>query len=226
MNIEEVLGVQHSHLQEYSGVLLHRELIAPIKLLAQRAEKHGFDFAIASGYRSFERQLKIWNDKACGARPVLDDGGLALNIVDLSERELVFAILRWSALPGASRHHWGTDLDVYDAAPSKDGYKLQLTVEETVGGGIYAPFHRWLDEELKRGQIPFFRPYTALKGGVAPEPWHLSYAPLSLQYQKLQSKDAILNLLKSTDLVLSAVVFESFDEIYKRFILLPNFAGQ
>ncbi len=30
-----------------------------------------------------------------------------------SEQQKLSAILRWSALPGASRHHWGCDFDVF-----------------------------------------------------------------------------------------------------------------
>ncbi len=38
-----------------------------------------------------------------------------------AEAERVAAILVWSALPGASRHHWGTDCDVIDAAALPPG---------------------------------------------------------------------------------------------------------
>ena len=38
--------------------------------------------------------------------------------------------MRWSAIPGSSRHHWGTDLDVYDAAAVTPDYQVQLTPQE------------------------------------------------------------------------------------------------
>jgi len=42
----------------------------------------------------------------------------------------VRAILHWSALPGASRHHWGTEIDVIDRAALADGRKAQLIPAE------------------------------------------------------------------------------------------------
>ena len=35
-------------------------------------------------------------------------------------------ILEWSALPGASRHHWGSEFDVFDLAALPEGYRVQL----------------------------------------------------------------------------------------------------
>ncbi len=32
----------------------------------------------------------------------------------LSDLEKCKAMLRWSAVPGASRHHWGTEIDIFD----------------------------------------------------------------------------------------------------------------
>ncbi len=99
---------------EALGVRVHREALEPFRRLQREARTAGFDLRILSGFRSFEEQLAIWNGKATGKRAVLDSAAVPLDITRLSERELVFAMLRWSALPGASRHHWGTDLDVYD----------------------------------------------------------------------------------------------------------------
>ncbi|MEE8192443.1 MAG: M15 family metallopeptidase, partial [Gemmatimonadales bacterium] len=100
---------------ELLGVPVHRDVVMPLHQLRDAAGKAGFDLQMLSGFRSFEQQLSIWNRKALGKLAVLDSNAVPLDIEKLSEKELVFAILRWSALPGASRHHWGTDLDVYDA---------------------------------------------------------------------------------------------------------------
>ena len=101
--------------------------------------------------------------------------------------ERVDAILWWSALPGASRHHWGTDFDVMDARAMPAGYKLQVVPAEYLAGG---PFHRlttWLDAHMHA--FGFFRPYTTDRGGVSPEPWHLSYAPVAQRAQAALSVD-------------------------------------
>ena len=99
----------------------------------------------------------------------------------LTERELVFAILRWSALPGASRHHWGTDLDVFDAAARPEGYEIELIPEEVDPGGMFGPLHDWLDEQDRRIGRPSGSsgPYDLDRDGVAPERWHLSCGPVA-----------------------------------------------
>ena len=68
----------------------------------------------SSSFRDFARQLQIWNGKFSGERPMFDAGGRPARRGALSPRERIDAILLWSALPGASRHHWGTDLDLID----------------------------------------------------------------------------------------------------------------
>jgi LAS superfamily LD-carboxypeptidase LdcB len=107
------------------GARVHQEVVDPFRSLTQEASAAGFDIRIFSGFRSFEHQLSIWNRKVSGKLPVLDSNAVPLDVEALSERELVLAILRWSALPGASRHHWGTDLDVYDAAATPEGYEIE-----------------------------------------------------------------------------------------------------
>ncbi len=220
VGIEMLLGKQHPYLKDFNGVQVHERLLAPLLALSKDAEANGFQLAIASAYRSFDRQLLIWNSKAGGGRPVLGEDGTALDTSALSDSELLFAILRWSALPGASRHHWGTDVDIYDYGPSKRGYQLQLTVEETLDGGVYSEFYTWLDGALDSGHCDFFRPYTRGQGGVAPEPWHLSFAPVSRQYQDALSKDAILQVLMRTDIKLKSEILDHFDEIYERFVVV------
>jgi hypothetical protein len=101
---------------------------------------------------------------------VLDSRAAPLDIEQLTKHELVYAILRWSALPGASRHHWGTDIDVYDENARPSGYEIELTPEEVDAGGMFAPLHEWLDQRLAAGAgHGFFRPYDQDRQGVAPE---------------------------------------------------------
>jgi hypothetical protein len=187
--------------------------------LRRRARAHGFELAIASGHRNFERQLSIWNAKASGRRAVLDEHGVPLQIDALSERQLVFAILRWSALPGASRHHWGSDMDIYDAAAVPPDYRLQLCVDETVGQGAFAPLHRWLDGQiLAQDACGFYRPYAVDSGGIAPEPWHLSFAPESRRFEQCIDPGRYRDFLSRQPLSLRQTVLEHFEEIYQRFI--------
>lgn len=215
-----LLGLDESELVELPLLTcrVHREVIDPLLFLTQRAANAGFILKVASSYRSFARQLLIWNNKAQGLRPVLNDAGEIIDINLLSPRDKVFAILRWSALPGASRHHWGTDIDVYGGAHIDPGYQLQLTVAETQGDGPYAEFHRWLNDELVHGSSGFFRPYAQDRGGVAPEPWHLSYAPLAAKFSQQLTSAVLREQIEQTDLELKRVVLDNLDEIFARFI--------
>lgn len=191
--------------------------------LQAMAARDGRGLAIASAHRSFERQLAIWNAKASGLRPVLDDEGRPLPIRELSEVELVFAILRWSALPGASRHHWGTDVDVYDASAVVGDYQVQLTREETCAGGVFGDLHCWLDERIDGAEsAAFYRPFDRDRRGVAPEPWHLSYAPQARQIEQLLQRRVYANFIGAQAIALKKVVLANFDEIYERFIAPPG----
>ena len=101
-------------------------------------------------------------------------------MASLSAEQQLHAILRFSAIPGTSRHHWGTDLDVFDAAALPQDYQLQLSPQEVAPGGMFDPLHCWLDQRMAAGEVHgFFRPYGQDRGGVAPERWHLSYAPMA-----------------------------------------------
>ncbi len=106
-------------------------------------------------------------------RPVLDTHSQPLDISQLSEGELCEAILHWSALPGASRHHWGTEIDVYDPLRIPTGQTLQLEPWEYEAGGYLAELNDWLTENMST--FDFYRPFTAIDAGVAYEPWHISY---------------------------------------------------
>ena len=179
LEARQLTGLDDSHLVAVAGN--HRllpQVAAAFNALQADAAEAGFDLAIASSFRSFERQLAIFNGKATGTRPVHDDQGAQVDMTTLGARARLRAILRFSALPGTSRHHWGTDLDVYDAAAVDPGYQVQLSPLEVVAGGVFEPLHNWLDERMARDESHgFFRPYAVDRGGVAPERWHLSFAP-------------------------------------------------
>ncbi|MGY8860825.1 MAG: M15 family metallopeptidase, partial [Pseudomonadales bacterium] len=182
LNPRQLTGLDETHLVILAdGHRLQREVARAFTALQSDARNAGFELSIASSFRPFYRQLAIWNGKAAGTRPIHDDQGRPISIEQLSRTELLHAILRYSAMPGTSRHHWGTDLDVYDSAAVPSEYLLQLSPDEVAAGGVFDRLHCWLDERLAAGESHgFFRPYGKDHGGVAPERWHLSYAPLSV----------------------------------------------
>jgi LAS superfamily LD-carboxypeptidase LdcB len=211
----------HLLLPENTGldVPVHRDILEPFQQLRAAAADAGFDLAILSGFRSFDRQLSIWNRKATGQLPVLDSDARPLDISVLGEADLAFAILRWSALPGASRHHWGTDLDVYDAAALPPGYVVDLVPAEVNPGGMFAALHGWLDERITSGAaFGFHRPYDRDRGGVAPERWHLSHGPVAAGFESALSIDALRQAIEPADMMLKEAVLTNLAEIFERFV--------
>ncbi|MEO1081982.1 MAG: M15 family metallopeptidase [Pseudomonadota bacterium] len=173
-----LLGLDDTGLVVHAEHRLLPDVVLAFTRLQAAAARAGFDLRIASAYRSFERQRLIWNSKLDGERPVYDDEDRLVALDGLGPQERLERVLRFSAMPGTSRHHWGTDIDVYDAAAMPAGYQLRLDVSEAADAGIFGPLHRWLDERIATGRSHgFYRPYDRDRGGVAPERWHLSYAP-------------------------------------------------
>jgi len=208
---------------ERLGVGVHREVVQPFEQLRAAAREAGFDLVILSGFRDFAKQLSIWNRKATGQLAVLDSNAQPLDITKLAPRELVFAILRWSALPGASRHHWGTDLDVYDVAAKPEGYAVELIPAEVNPGGMFGLLHEWLDARMAAGTaFGFYRPYDRDRNGIAPERWHLSYAPIASRYAEDLTVNVLRETVRSADMALKEVVLEHLDEIFVRFITNTN----
>ncbi len=225
---EMLVGQEESHLTSGEEVALlgapvNRSMVPHFKGLVSEAARAGYDLRILSGYRSFERQLSIWNRKASGQLAVLDADARPMDIAVLSERELTLAILRWSALPGASRHHWGTDIDVYDAAAVPPDYQVELVPAEVNPDGPFGPMHAWLDERIAQGtSLGFYRPYDRDRGGVAPERWHLSYSPISRFCLSHLTKELLRDTIARAEMCLKESVLADLDEIYERFVVNVN----
>src|SRR5262245_47233854 len=155
----QLTGRSATHVQDAPalGVKLHTRVAEQVLALREASAAAGIDLVVVSGFRDFARQTAIWNAKFAGHRPLLDRAGQPLDVAELDEAGRVRAILIWSALPGASRHHWGTDFDVIDRAALPPGYQPQLTVEEFTRGP-FVRLNEWLAANL--ANYGFFRPYT------------------------------------------------------------------
>ncbi len=178
LSASQLTGQDPSHLIALSdGNRLHPAAAKAWQQLCQLAAQDGIELAMVSGYRSYQRQALIWQQKFQGTRPVLDAEQRPVAMEQLSGWPKLEAILRFSALPGASRHHWGTELDVMDKAALPPGYQLKLTADEYQAGGVFARLGSWLQQHAAKAG--FFLPYQSYRGGVAAEPWHISFKPLS-----------------------------------------------
>lgn len=217
--LDQLTGRTREHLSELTdpACCLHKRVVSPFLTLRAAAAADGIDLVAVSAFRDFDRQLAIWNGKFRGERSVQDREGHPLDVKSLTPAQRVEAILWWSALPGASRHHWGTDFDVIDAAAIPPGYKLQLIPTEYQPGG---PFHRlttWLDEHLHA--FGFFRPFTTDRGGVAPEPWHLSHAAVSAAAAAEFSLQGLRTVLEASAIEGKAEVLAALPRNYSNYVV-------
>ncbi|PCI73390.1 MAG: peptidase M15 [Gammaproteobacteria bacterium] len=178
---QQSIGLDSQHLCDFKFGFESKKLNPQINSLIKndlenlfaQAKLDNVEMTIISDFRNFDKQLTIWNDKWRGYRPVYSKQGRPLNIDKMSSIEKYKSIALWSALPGLSRHHWGTDLDVFSKEAVEQGYDVQLTEEEFSKNGICARLNQWLDDNLEK--FGFFKPYNEFKGGVAVEPWHISH---------------------------------------------------
>jgi D-alanyl-D-alanine carboxypeptidase len=150
--------------------------------MRKAAKADGISLVIISATRNFDDQKNIWQSKWTGERLVGGEN-LAETVPDPVERARI--ILKYSAMPGTSRHHWGTDIDInsVDKAHFESGKGLRT--------------YQWLVRNA--GRFGFVQPYTP-KGkdrpyGYEEEPWHWSYNPIAKvftrQYLKRISYDDI-----------------------------------
>ena len=77
---------------------IHFDAVEDFLKLKLAAEKNGFDLTVASSFRNFENQKNIWDKKARGERPLLDDEVSPLNYNDLSQEQIFYSILRLEIL--------------------------------------------------------------------------------------------------------------------------------
>lgn len=177
---EQLIGLDDSKLvnikddpRRMSVLMCDRDVAKALPDLFSDAFDKGFELRIASAYRSFYKQFKIFDDKFKGKRPVLDANENPMDISSLSDEQKVLEIIRFSAIPGFSRHHFGTDLDIYAVNLLPEGKQLELTAREYQKGNYFYKLGQYLSQNLNR--FGFKSPFNG-KGTIAFEPWHISFS--------------------------------------------------
>ncbi len=160
---------------------LDKRTLAALAKLAAAAHAAGFDIRVVSATRNFTTQKAIWEQKFNGQRSV---GGKNLAATVKDEEKRALEILRFSSMPGTSRHHWGTDMDLHEAKIT--GPALH---NSTFKHGRGKEFHDWL--RANGPSFGFCQPYggdPAVRNegkfahGYQEERWHWSYRPVSADY--------------------------------------------
>ena len=217
-------GKSRTHLQPLASPLsnqhfLQREAVCAFQDLQQAAKQAGFNLQPASSFRDFARQQLIWNSKFNGERKVHDDQGNPLDLNRLDDWAKCQAILRWSALPGASRHHWGTEIDVFDPDLLPAGQNLQLEPWEYEDGGYFAEFSQFLQQNISR--FDFGLPFVNLPENkkIGREPWHISYLPLAEKLKSQFSPEILLQAWQGENIAGAGVLTENLTQIWANYFV-------
>jgi LAS superfamily LD-carboxypeptidase LdcB len=219
VNADELTGRLRTHLvagADATAPALHARVAAPFANLRGRARAAGFDLVAVSAFRDFARQLEIWNAKYRGDRPLLDPSGALLDAQALAVPDRIEAILHWSALPGASRHHWGTDVDLIDRAALPAHGGDVLVAANYAPGGAFGPLAGWLEDQA--AYYGFFRPYRGVRSGVQPEPWHFSFAPIAEPAREALTPAVLRTAIEAAPLLGKEYVLSELDRLHARYV--------
>lgn len=178
----DFITIETKHASD-AGMRLRKDAYGAFLKMSEAAKKDGIDLKILSATRPFSHQKRIWEAKWNGARKV-DGMDLSKEIKEPKDRAL--KILTYSSMPGTSRHHWGTEIDLNSLEPD--------FFESGEGAKIYD----WL--AANGPKFGYCQPYSP-KGtdrpeGYNEEKWHWSYQPISLQLTNLakrQMKNELIN---------------------------------
>ncbi len=162
----------------YDGkdIYLQKTTYAAYKKMYAAALKDSIKLNIVSGTRSFYDQSAIWEKKWKEA-PFSTIKNPAARVTE---------ILKWSSMPGTSRHHWGSDMDLVSVQPEY--------FNTPAGKKMYA----WMQKNA--ATYGFYQPFTAgRKTGYQEEKWHWSYLPLSKIYLNEYVKQITYDNIKGFD---------------------------
>src|SRR5690554_3147983 len=181
---------------------MHKAAKEAFNRMKVEAAKDNIKIEVVSAYRSFQRQKEIFERKY---KRFTNEG--------LSPEKAIEKIIEYSTIPGTSRHHWGTDIDLIDAnAPRPANVLLP---ENFHGNGPYCNFKVWLDANAER--FDFYEVYTdnGNRKGFKYEPWHFSYAPVSIPMLKEYNEKIDVKKMLSEEKLLGSEFFS--DEFITRY---------
>jgi LAS superfamily LD-carboxypeptidase LdcB len=182
---------------------MHRETAIALQKMQAAASKENINIEVVSAYRSFQRQKEIFESKyqknrAQGMEPM----------------QAIENIIEYSTIPGTSRHHWGTDLDLIDGNQPKPSEVL--VAENFHGKGPFCKMKQWMD--LHAHEFGFYEVYThnGLRKGFHYEPWHFSYAPVSIPMLRAYAKLDLKNILQEEKILGGEYFTDTFLEKYRK----------
>lgn len=213
------LGLTDEHIQPINDSHgLEQATKTAFLTMQSAAHADNVDLQLVSSFRNFEKQLSIWQRKWAGNLTLYDINSNPIEANSLDELAKIHAIMTWSAMPGGSRHHWGTDFDVYDRTRvKKSGKDFELVSQEYQEGGPCFELNCWLNE--RAADFDFFRPYADYNGGVAPEAWHLSYQPVSGEIVSKLDISVLTKQIQQTEMGGKSTLLKHIEALFKRYTL-------
>ena len=183
------------------GFLLRKEAYTAFLKMKDEAAKSGIKIKVVSSYRNYAHQNRIWERKYKKFR---SEG--------LAPIKAIKKIVEYSTIPGTSRHHWGTDLDIVDGNVKQP--KSLLIASHFHNNGPFCKLKEWLDNHSE--SFGFYLVYTDNyhRKGFKYEPWHLSYKPLSFKYLKEYKALNIFKMLQEEQLMGSKHFTDGFIKSY------------
>ena len=171
-----------------NGFNLRKETADSLAKLITEAKKNGFSPYVASSYRNYDHQKRIWDNKYVKFTQQQK----------LSPSQAIQKIILYSTIPGTSRHHWGTDFDIIDAA--KGIVDNPLNEKHFNKNGVYHNFKLWMNENAE--SFGFYEVYTNDKNrkGFNYEPWHFSYLTTSCEMLREYINRNIISQIQSSNI--------------------------
>jgi zinc D-Ala-D-Ala carboxypeptidase len=153
---------------DQEGRLLRKDAMESFQRMADEAAKSNIKLTIKSSTRNFEYQKGIWERKWDGTTTLEDNTKATLLKMP---RQRALKILLYSSMPGTSRHHWGTDVDINNFTNNwftkGEGKKL----------------YDWMQKNAhKYGFCQVYSAKGSLRSsGYNEEKWHWSYMPIACE---------------------------------------------
>jgi len=200
-SILELMGKEHVKLYG-KGINLRKEAHDAFIEMKKAAYLDGVSIKVVSSYRDFYKQERIWERKYLKYTEELD----------MSPHDAMKKIIEYSTIPGTSRHHWGTDIDLIDGYKKTNGDVL--VPEKFEEGGPFEEFKKWMDKNANT--YGFYLVYTDdhKRRGFKYEPWHYSYAPISKPMLKIFRRKKLMLLLQQEDIIGSEFFTSGFLKSY------------
>ncbi len=207
MDLDIVQGIKNPNLVG-DTIKLEKNTFDAFNKMQIAAKKDGIDLKIASAHRGYDRQKLIWNTKFKKFTTEFN----------LKPNQAVYEIIRFSTIPGTSRHHWGTEIDIIDNNyPDEENVLIAKKFQK---GGVFFKVKNWLN--INSEKFGFYITYNndPNRKGFEYEPWHYSYAPVSKKMLSLFLKSDLKKVIKKEEIKGSEYFTDDFIEKYKKEYIL------